>query len=145
MKIITTKITSLIIVIIFVFTIIVPLTDSISLNNKGKNSQIYFSQNNYFLKSLSQADLQLIRFESWWSNKDNGTLYIRYLVKNVGQTTHSSNPLGLNISISEKINSEPLFYINQSLLFPFSYILWECSCEILRAINQRWCHFLCNL
>ena len=80
------------------------------------------SSNSMQLNSISQADLQLILFESWWSPYGNGTLYIRYLVENKGQTYHSENPIGLNISISESPYNESLFYINQSLFFdPYTW------------------------
>ena len=63
-------------------------------------------------------DLELIRFESWWSNLSDGTLYVRYLTINKGSTYQdNSDKLTLNISIFTNDSSNPIAFINQNPFF----------------------------
>jgi len=78
-------------------------------------------------QSINSADLELIKFESWWSNLNNGTLYIRYLVINTGETHYSPNePFYLEIAFMKNTNQTPFTYIKQpSFLDPYSWYTGE--------------------
>jgi hypothetical protein len=67
------------------------------------------------------ADLQLKRFESWWSSIDNGTIFIRYVVTNTGSTYEDMNqPIILNITFSLNQLKNNFTFVNQrSYLDPF--------------------------
>ena len=79
------------------------------------------------LQSANSADLEMIRFESWWSDLNNGTLYIRYLVNNTGETYYSPNdPFYLEIAFLNNTNQTPFSYIKQpSFLDPHSWFTGE--------------------
>jgi hypothetical protein len=78
-------------------------------------------------KQMDIADLELITFESWWSHLNNGTIYIRFLVINSGQTYHNSiEPFVLNISLKKDADEIPFSYINQqSFIDPFTWFVGE--------------------
>ncbi len=64
---------------------------------------------------LGYADLELVVFEVWWSNINNGTLYVRYLVNNIGESYHNPNvPIKLNITLQNSSYDYPFAFINQS-------------------------------
>lgn len=60
------------------------------------------------------ADLELIVFEVWWAELNNGTIYIRYLVENKGDIYHNPKiPVRLNITFTRETDEKPFAYINQ--------------------------------
>jgi hypothetical protein len=64
---------------------------------------------------LFGCDLELIRFESWWSEMNNGTLFVRYLVDNKGDSYHSPiHPILLQISLFLEEDSNPFAFVNQT-------------------------------
>lgn len=68
-------------------------------------------------------DLQLIRFEGWWAKVNNGTLFIRYSVKNTGATYHNpANPVYLLIFFTLNGSEEIFTFIHQKSFFdPYTW------------------------
>jgi len=61
------------------------------------------------------CDLMLIRFESWWSEMNNGTLFVRYVVDNRGDSYQSPMyPILLQISLFQDDDPNPLAFVNQT-------------------------------
>jgi len=92
------------------------LADSTMLVNKDIRS---FSQNaldkDENPQSVGHVDLTLSSLEVWWADIDNGTLYVRYSVENIGETYHDDNqPILLNISLANNSNESAFAYIEQS-------------------------------
>ena len=105
---------------------------SIIANSLGKDSSIIQSHcysGEITIVEIQQkstfdyADLVLILFEAWWANVNNGTLYVRYLVDNIGKTYHSpDHPIRLNISFKNSSNEIPFAFVNQSsFIDPFTW------------------------
>lgn len=92
---------------------------------------LLINNTSFFIIAPGQAnnstDLELIKFESWWSHLNNGTLYIRYLVNNTGETYYSPNePFYLEIAFMNNTNQTPLTYVKQpSFLDPNSWFTGE--------------------
>lgn len=64
------------------------------------------------------ADLTFLILETWWSNISKGTLYVRYLTINNGESYHNPYEIvSLNITITIDQNEKPLAYINQIPFF----------------------------
>jgi len=109
-------------IIAICFFILQPL--SIIVTPSGTDIQKNSFINPDFVKTIHQknnelklgyADLELVIFEVWWSNIDNGTLYVRYLVNNIGESYHNSDvPIKLNITLQNSTYEYPFAFINQS-------------------------------
>lgn len=74
-----------------------------------------------------QTDLECILLESWWSDLNNGTIYIRYLVNNTGDSYHNPvKPIALNISFFIDNDTTAYSYVNQtSFIDPYTWYTGE--------------------
>lgn len=79
------------------------------------------------VQANSLADLQLETFEVWWSEVDNGTIFIRYIVNNTGSTfRHEFKPIRLNISFKLNSSSNEFAFVNQpSFIDPYAWYTGE--------------------
>ncbi len=94
------------------------------------SSDQYSSAQSIKTASISHTllpDLQFICFESWWSELNNGTTYIRYLVNNTADTyTTPYQQILLNISLLLDEQTIPFAYVNQtSFIDPFTWYKGE--------------------
>lgn len=101
-----------------VFTVLITLVSSTLIIPHG---YIVSAMTGDYHGDVSLTDLQLKQFESWWSPINNGTIFIRYVVMNVGSTYEDMNqPILLNISFSLNSSEDYFSYINQqSYLDPY--------------------------
>lgn len=116
------------IIFVFIQLIILPATSELIIQRHTTNQFYDFLPENKDHFTLSgYADLDLISLEVWWADISNGTLYVRYKVKNIGETYHNSNePILLNISLKNNSNEKPFAYIHQpSFIDPNTWYFTE--------------------
>lgn len=109
--------------------IITPVTSEIVIQPTSITDQFsdFLLENKDYSPLNGYADLELISLEVWWANINNGTLYVRYKAKNIGETYHNPNePILLNITLKNNSNQQPFAYIHQpSFIDPNTWYFTE--------------------
>jgi hypothetical protein len=79
------------------------------------------------LHSDGVIDLYFKSLEVWWADINNGTLYVRYSVTNIGESYHDgTEPILLNITLANESSNQPFAYIEQfSYLDPYTWYYSE--------------------
>lgn len=101
------------IISLFIFSILVFQIVSYPLSAKKHDVAVDLASLTYL--EYIGCDLVLIRFESWWSEMNNGTLFVRYLVDNKGDSYQSPiHPILLQISLFRDDDVNPFAFVNQT-------------------------------
>lgn len=117
-----------VIIFFFIQLITLPVTSEVIIQRHKTNQFYDFLPEKKDHSTLTgYADLNLVSLDVWWADISNGTLYVRYKVKNIGETYHNPNEaILLNITLKNNSNQQPFAYIHQpSFIDPNTWYFTE--------------------